>query len=131
MTGVAIAGIGLALAATFVACASTAGNVTGTGPSFVAAYLKVANSGSVPAILTVDLSPPVQAHVPVATVCRSLPLLVPKNDTVKVVIADSTSSTTTTFEVPFYEAGVWAVDCAADHGNPVALGNIGTVSTTC
>jgi hypothetical protein len=111
-----------------LACSSSVGTVN--SPNLQQAYLLVANSGSVSAILTIDLSPPVQAHVAIAQ-CRQLPLLVPKNDSVKVVITDSTATSSTVFEVPFYEAGVWAVDCAPDHGNPVALGAIGQVSNTC
>ena len=121
------AGGGVALTAA-LACTSTVGIVN--PGNLQQAYLLVANSGSVSAILTIDLSPPVQAHVAIAQ-CRQLPLLVPKNDSVKVVITDSTASSSTVFEVPFYQAGVWAVDCAPDHGNPVALGAIGQVSNTC
>jgi hypothetical protein len=124
----AAAGGGAALTAA-LACSSTVGSGV-IPPGLQQAYLLVANSGSVSAILTIDLSPPVQTHVPIAS-CRELPLNVPMNDSVKVVITDSTATASTVFEVPFYEAGVWAVDCAPDHGNPVALGAIGHVSNTC
>ena len=122
------AGGGAALTAA-LACSSTVGSGA-IPPGLQRAYLLVANSGSVSAILTIDLSPPVQTHVAIAS-CHSLPLQVPDNDSVKVVITDSTATSSTVFEVPFYQAGVWAVDCAPSHGNPVALGAIGQVSNTC
>jgi hypothetical protein len=119
---------GLCAAIAFGACSSPA-SINGTGNS-VPAYLIVTNYGSLSAILTVDLQPPVQSHVQINE-CLSLPLSVPVNDTVKVIITDSTATTSASWEVPFYLGGVWGVDVAQGSGPPVILGNIGVVSTNC
>lgn len=127
--GLALASSGLGLAAAVIACSSTTGVTPITTTTMQPAYLYVKNSGSVPATLTIDLAPPVQRHVGVNT-CSSLQIQVPDNDSVKVVVTDSTSTTSATFDVPFYEAGVWGLDCAPGRG-PEALGSIGQVPNPC
>lgn len=124
----AIAGIGLGVSAVLTACGSPAGNTSGvpTQP----AYLIAENYGPEPAILTVDLQPPRQAHVPINQ-CQTLELDVPINDSVEVVVTDSTADTSATFEVPFYQAGVWGVDCAPGSGGPRALGAIDQTPNQC
>jgi hypothetical protein len=122
--GVAALGMGAAL----FACSSSTG--INNGSNTVPAYLIVQNYGSLPAILTIDLRPPVQQHVAIQT-CYSLNLQVPVNDSVKVVITDSTATTSQTYYVPFYLVSVWGLDCAQGNRGPVALGNPPTVPTTC
>jgi hypothetical protein len=114
-----VAAIGLGVSAVLTACGSAAG-VTGGGPTQVA-YLIAENYGPETAILTVDLQPPQQAHVEIDQ-CKTLELNVPVDDSVEVVVTDSTADTSATFEVPFYQAGVWGVDCAPGSGGPRALG---------
>ena len=123
----AVAGIGLGVSAVLTACGSPT-IPAGHGVPKIA-YLIVVNSGPGPVILTVDLQPPVQAHVEINQ-CQTLALNLP-NDSIEVVVTDSTGDTSATFEVPFYQAGVWGVDCAPDSGGPRALGAIGQVPTQC
>ena len=122
----AIAGSGLGLAAALMACNSTVSAITSAGPNTQPAYFLLRNSGSLSATVIVDLPVPLQTHVAVNS-CRSLSLQVPKTDSVKVVVTDSTTTTPTTYTVPFFEAGVWALDCAPGHGGPIALSSIGQV----
>jgi hypothetical protein len=124
----AIAAIGLGVSVALTACGSPAGTTSGTQTQ--TAYLIAVNYGPETAILTVDLQPPVQAHVEIDE-CNQLTLNVPVDDSVEVVITDSTADTSATFEVPFYQAGVWGVDCAPGSGGPRAIGAIGETSTQC
>ena len=90
--GLVLVSSGLGLAAAVIACSSTTGVTPSTTTTMQPAYLYVKNSGSVPATLTIDLAPPVQRHVAIGT-CSSLQIQVPANDSVKVVVTDSTSTT--------------------------------------
>ncbi len=124
----AIAAIGLGVSAVLTACGAPTGTQN-NGPT-QQAYLIAENFGPEPAILTVDLQPPQQAHVEISQ-CQVLNLQVPLNDSVQVVVTDSTADTSATFEVPFYQAGVWGVDCAPGSGGPRALGAIGQTPNEC
>jgi len=123
---------GVGLAALVLACSSPASFGNTTCPCPVPVYLIATNDDSLPAILilTINLEPPVQQHVAIGT-CSSLPLEVPLNDTLEVIITDSTAKTSASYEVPIYAGGVWGVDVAPGSGPPVRLGNIGQVSTNC
>jgi hypothetical protein len=120
----AIGAIGLGVSVVLTACGSTSGQTSQP------AYLIAENLGPETAIMTVDLEPPQQAFVDINQ-CKTLALNVPVNDSVEVIVADSTADTSATFAVPFYQAGVWGVDLAPGSGGPRALGAIGQVSTQC
>jgi hypothetical protein len=74
--------------------------------------LLVENDDSLPAILTIDLPlrPSVQTHVSIpAAGCRSFLFSVLANDSVRVVVTDSTAGTTSSFVVPFFLGHAWGM----------------------
>jgi hypothetical protein len=94
--------VGTAGIAAFLCGCSSNPAATTEGPGQGQAQLLVENQDPLPVTVTIDLQPPVELHPAIQT-CQSLSVQVPVNDTINVLIADSTATGSAFLAVQLYE----------------------------